>query len=267
MGLSEILASEQFETRNTGRTRMIVRCEGADCIALALSTPENFTAVPRAERGALHRFPWTQGREGLVRVCHRGGYITHLVRDNYLLANRPGMEFVSHWWAEQRGLPVPRVLGVLWEKHGPWFRGALATELLQGPDLLAWLEAHASGESRLERTRMMQNVGALVRDMHWRGVWHADLQVKNIVVAKGVPHLIDLDRAVIGLIPGVVQCSRNLLRFRRSLQKNGLPDGCFSDFMAGYGDFGDAGIPAWLDKLYRLKGSISTAMHGKKVRV
>ncbi len=264
MGLPEILASDEFETRTVGRMRLIVRCEGADGIAQALTTAENCTAVERAERGALRRFAWSAEREGLVRVCHRGGCIARLLGSHYLLVNRPGSEFDAHWRVEQRGVPVPRVLGVLWERRGLWVSGALATELLAGPDLLAWLEVHASEECRPERTRMMESVGAVVRDMHRRGVWHADLQVKNIVVAAGLPHLIDLDRAVVGPVPGRVRCSRNLLRFRRSLQKNGLPDACFAAFLAGYGDFGGAGIPARLDMLYRLKGCFSDRMRGKK---
>ncbi len=264
MGLPEILASGEFETRATGRMRLIVRCEGAESIATALATGENCIGVARAERGALRRFDWLAGRPGLVRVCHRGGFVASLVKDNYLLVNRPGREFAAHWAVEQRGVPVARVLGVLWERRGPWVAGALATELLPGSDLLDWLRGHDAESCGVDRDRMMQAVGALVRDMHRRGVWHADLQVKNVVVADGLPHLIDLDRARVGGMPGRVQCSRNLLRFRRSLEKNGLPEVCFGAFMAGYGDLDGAGIPAWLDRVYRLRGKLSGSVRGKE---
>ncbi len=264
MGLPEILASGDFETRTTGRIGLIVRCEGAAGIAQALTTAENCTPVERAERGALRRFAWTPERDGMVRVCHRGGIITCLLTDAYLVVNRPVREFKAHWQVERRGLPVPQVLGVMWARRGPWVSGALATELLPGPDLLEWLQGNASGEFRLERTQMLRSVGALVREMHGRGVWHADLQVKNIVISDGLPHLIDLDRAVIGPVPGRVQCSRNLLRFRRSLQKNGLSADCFEAFLAGYGDLDGAGIPIWLDKAYRFRGNFSESMRGKK---
>ena len=264
MGLPEILVSEEFEARASGRMRLLVRCVGADAIAQALTTGENCTPLQRDERGALLRFPWAEGRDGLVRICHRGGFVARLLGDRYLFVNRPGREFMAHWWAEHRGVAVPRLLGVRWERHGPWFRGALATEWLPGPDLLAWLRGHETEEHRSERARMMQEVGVLVRDMHWRGVWHADLQVKNVVIADGHPRLIDLDRAAIGGMPGVVQCSRNLLRFRRSLEKNNLPDVCFLRFAAGYGSAGGAGIPAWLDKIYQWKGKLSPSGRGKK---
>ncbi len=264
MGLPKILASDEFETRTTGRMRLIVRRDGGDDIAQALTTAENCTPVQRAERGALRSFPWMADRRGLVRVCHRGGFIACLVKDRYLLVNRPGREFAAHRQVEQRGLPVPRVLGVLWERHGPWVNGALATELLPGPDLLAWLLAHSSEEPLPECDRMMQDVGRLVRDMHEHGVWHADLQVRNVVVAGGLPHLIDLDHAVVGAVPGRIQRGRNLLRFRRSLQKNGLPESCFSAFLAGYGDPAGAGIPAWLDKAYQFRGIFSERLRGKK---
>jgi tRNA A-37 threonylcarbamoyl transferase component Bud32 len=267
MGLSEILASDEFEMRSTGRMRLIVRREGADSIARALTTAENCTPVQRMERGALRSFAWTSGREGLVRVCHRGGCVARLVRDNYLFVNRPGREFEAHWRVERLGLPVPRILGVLWERHGPWVSGALATEHLPGPDLLAWLHGHGSGESDPKRAEMMENVGAMVREMHRRGVWHADLQIKNIVIANGVPHVIDLDRAVVGAVPGRIQCSRNLLRFRRSLQKNAMPTGCFGLFLSGYGHSGGFAIPIWLDLAYQLRGWFSESMQGRKTQL
>lgn len=264
MGLPEILASDEFETRTTGRMRLIVRLDGVEDIVQALTTAENCTRVPRTERGALSSFPWTAGRQGMVRVCHRGGIIACLLTDKYLLVNRPGREFATHWQVEQRGLPVPRILGAVWKRRGPWVGGAVATELLAGPDLLAWLHAHASEESRLESIRMLQQVGRLVCDMHQRGVWHADLQVKNVVVAEGHPHLIDLDRAVVGPVPGRIQRGRNLLRFRRSLQKNGLPEDFFMDFLAGYGDPAGTEIPAWLDKIYQFRGNFSDRMRNKR---
>jgi 3-deoxy-D-manno-octulosonic acid kinase len=264
MGLPDILASDIFESRTTGRMRFIVRREGADGIAQALGTAENCTVMPRAERGALRSFAWRPDRQGLVRVCHRGGAVACLLGEKYLLWNRPGQEFAAHWLVEQRGLPVPRVLGILWERRGPWVSGALATELLPGPDLLAWLRAHDGGECSSERTRMLQSVGGLVRDMHQRGVWHADLQVKNIVIADGLPHLIDLDRAVVGRVPGRVQCCRNLLRFRRSLQKNAVPEACYSAFMDGYGGLSGVSVPVWLDMAYRLRGKFSESMRGKR---
>ena len=264
MGLPQILASDEFETRTTGRMRLIVRREGGDAIAWALTTAENCTPIQRVERGALRSFSWTAGRRGMVRVCHRGGIIARVLTDRYLLVNRPSREFSAHWRVEQRGLPVPRILGVLWERRGPWVSGALATELLPGPDLLAWLQAHSPGESRPECSRMMREVGRLVCDMHQHGVWHADLQVKNVVVAEGLPHLIDLDRAVVGAAPGRIQRGRNLLRFRRSLQKNGLPEAHYLDFLAGYGDPAGTGIPAWLDRAYAFRGTFSDRLRDKR---
>jgi len=264
MDLAEIPVSDEFEARTMGRKRLIVRSDGADSIAQALATGENCSPVARSERGALRKFFWIGNREGLVRVCHRGGLLGPLLGGKYLIVNRPGREFRCHFFAEQRGVRVPHLLGVCWERKGPWITGAIATELLPGTDLLAWLRQHDSLEDRPRRAGMMQSVGELVRDMHWRGVWHADLQVKNIIVFEDSLWLIDLDRAVIGQLPSVVQCGRNLLRFRRSLQKNGLPEVCYERFAAGYGAVNGEAIPAWLDKLYLLKGRFSPSTRRNK---
>ena len=58
--------------------------------------------------------------------------------------------------------------------------------------------------------------------MHGAGVWHADLHVRNVVVADGDVVLLDFDRARI--MEPVPQAMRegNLLRFDRSLLKLGL---------------------------------------------
>ena len=262
MALSDILASDEFELRALGRMRLVVRRDGGDAIAQALATGEGCTPLDRGERGSLRRFAWRPDRSGLVRVCHRGGFVSLFLKDSYILENRPGNEFVVHRRVEQTGLPVPKALGVLWERRGLRLRGALATEWLPGEHLLAWLAGQEPGSP--ERYRMMEKVGALVRNMHNVGVWHADLQVKNIMLVDALPHLIDFDRSRAGKAPGRLARSRNLLRFRRSLQKQGMEDACFKAFMAGYGDPQGAEIPVWLDGLYRLRGVFSEAMQGLK---
>ncbi|HRZ84421.1 MAG TPA: hypothetical protein P5069_18360, partial [Candidatus Hydrogenedentes bacterium] len=66
------------------------------------------------------------------------------------------------------------------------------------------------------------------------------------------PMLIDFDGARVGAPPGNVNRARNLLRFRRSLERRGLELGLFDAFREGYGP---AVIPGWLDLAYRLRGA------------
>jgi tRNA A-37 threonylcarbamoyl transferase component Bud32 len=55
--------------------------------------------------------------------------------------------------------------------------------------------------------------------MHAAGVWHADLHVKNVLLADGAVVIIDFDRArVLGPVPEPERVG-NLLRFDRSVVK------------------------------------------------
>ena len=53
---------------------------------------------------------------------------------------------------------------------------------------------------------------------HDAGVFHADLNARNILLAGITVYLIDFDRARIGS-PSVVNAKRNLQRLHRSLEK------------------------------------------------
>ena len=142
-------------------------------------------------------------------------------------------------------------LGVAWQRTGGFLRGALATEAVDAPDLLAFLRTPENGDPA-GRSETLRRCGAVVRQMHDAGIWHADLQVKNLLVSPEGPMLIDFDGARVGAPPGVVNRARNLLRFRRSLERRGLKPELFTAFLEGYGP---AVIPGWLDLAYRLRGA------------
>ncbi len=237
-----------FEARTEHGMHMLVRREGASAIVRALAGGHG--APEPGGRGAVARFPWLPGRDGLVRRCRRGG-IMRFMGGNYLLENRPLREFQAHCGVVGRGLSAPLPLGVAWTRLGPAWRGALATEALDAPDLLAWLRAPENNDFDV-RAALLRRCGALVREMHEAGVWHADLQVKNLLAAAPGPVLIDFDRARVSGKPGDLARARNLLRFRRSLERHGLDGGLFAAFIEGYGP---AALPGWMDTAYRLRGA------------
>jgi tRNA A-37 threonylcarbamoyl transferase component Bud32 len=102
--------------------------------------------------------------------------------------------------------------------------------------------------------------------MHRSGVWHADLQAKNLLVVNDSPYVIDLDQSRVGSPVGTMQRNRNLLRFRRSLEKSGFPGEYFELFMAGYGGEHAVFIPVWLEKAYRLRGLFSNLVNSGRNR-
>jgi len=239
-----------YAAQSAGGVSLVTRREGAEAILRALTEADSAPADTPGGRGALSRFSWLPGRDGLVRPCRRGGVMRFLGR-NYVLENRPLREFEAHCEAVARGIPAPMPLGVAWQRTGGFLRGALATEAVDAPDLLAWLRA-AENADPAGREKTLRRCGALVRKMHDAGIWHADLQVKNLLVSPEGPMLIDFDGARVGAPPGNVNRARNLLRFRRSLERRGLEPGLFDAFLEGYGP---AVIPGWLNLAYRLRGA------------
>lgn len=237
-----------FEARSEHGMRMLVRREGASAIARALAGGHG--ASEPGGRGVVARFSWLPERDGLVRRCRRGG-VMRFMGENYLMLNRPLREFQAHCAAVGRGLAAPLPLGVAWNRLGPAWRGALATEALDAPDLLAWLRAPENRDPD-NRAALLRRCGELVREMHEAGVWHADLQIKNLLAAARGPVLIDFDRARVGGAPGDWDRARNLFRFRRSLERHGLDAGLFAAFLEGYGA---VSLPGWMDAAYRLRGA------------
>lgn len=239
---------EAYEKRRAGIRRAVVWKPQAPVIAEALFNGVGCHPVEMSGRGRLQCFSYPGG-EGLIRPYLRGGLMRHFLRDAYVLANRPWREFEIHRYLFENGLRMPRLLGVCWERRGILVRGALATERLDARDLLEMFQ-----EPRAEAESMAQQCGALIRQMHDLHVWHADLQVKNILVGRDGPYLIDFDNAVRRAHLSPLLRARNLLRLKRSLEKNGLPLEYFSAICAGYGE---ALLPEWLIRAYRHKGWFS----------
>ncbi len=244
-----------FEYVQEGHVTAIVRLENGGKTAAALMRDSGCESVAATGRGVLSRFSWSEGRYGVKRRCKRGGMMRFLLRDHYLFVNRPLKEFTIHLRVQERGLPVPGLLGVCWCRRGPFYSGALATEELPGVDLDAWLRANQGDATTV--TSMMLACGALLRTMHDRGVLHGDLQVKNVFISASRVYLLDFDRARIQKDIGKWRRERNLLRLRRSFDKRGHGRAAFAWLVRGYGL---SGFSPWLNGLYTIKGIFSDIM-------
>lgn len=235
--------------------KALVRGDCPDAVAAALIDGAGCVPAGDCGRGTVLRFP-CGGRWGIVRKYQRGGMMRHFVRESYLLHNRPLRELRLHDHVWRLGLPVPEPLGAAWQWRGPFVRGAFATVEIPAPNLLDYLQTQPE-----QGIDAMRRCGELFRGMHDLGVWHADLQVRNVLVGESGLYLIDLDNA--RLIPGMrrVQRARNLFRFRRSLEKNGLPLDLFEPLCRAYG--GES-LPGWIGRIYHTKNAVSDALtrHG-----
>lgn len=243
-----------FITISRQGTTAWVRKKGGAVIAAALLDGEGCSPAGKAGRSEVLRFPF-EGGWGIVRLCRRGGLLGLVLKDAYLLINRPQCELQAHLRLYELGLSTPEPLGAAWERRGLWYRGAVATREVDAVDLAAFLTAEP-----VNAGDVLREVGRLIRRMHDLGCYHADLQVRNILMGRDGPCLIDFDKARLYRRLSELRRARNLLRLRRSLSKNALPAAFFDAIREGYGE---CRIPIWLQRLYDLKGSLSDILAGR----
>ena len=210
-------------------------------------------------RGDMLQFSLADGVQGVLRICRRGGLLGRILKEGFLLSNRPFKEFCTHLIVLQRGVAAPALLGVQWERRGVLFYGALATALLPGADLHTWLRDDHRDTNTIQQ--ILKSCGVCIRAMHDKGVWHADLQLKNLVIADTGIFLLDFDKAHVHDNLSNWKRARNLLRLRRSFEKLGYPSSFWHYTMAGY-DY--IHIPRTLRLAYRAKACFSDMIQGRR---
>lgn len=235
-------------TEINGRSGYVLT-EESEPISNALFYDLGCTLDPAAGRGQVSRFRLLNG-EGVVRRYRRGGLAAKLSTDRFL-GNRMLAEFRLHVDLYERGFPVPEPLGVAWKPYGPFFTGRIATRSLKAVTLLDYLNRSDAIQD------VMVRCGKRIREMHDLGVWHADLQVKNIMTDGASVWIIDFDNARMGAPLSKTARMRNLLRLRRSLEKHGRSLDNFDSIQEGYGKLG---LPRWLSGLYRIRGMVSDTL-------
>lgn len=203
--------------------------EHFDALAHIFTTREGCAPVQGEGRGGLYRFIYPGG-DAFLRDYRRGGVVRHFIRETYFFQNRALAEIRVHHHLQAAGLAVPGLLGAVWQRMGPGYRGAFATRALTGESLLSALK-HRGVENET-----LAACGALIRQMHDLGVCHADLNAANIFLADTGPHLLDFDKARLAKKPLAESTRRaNLDRLQRSLLKNGIPAGAFEQIASAYG--------------------------------
>jgi 3-deoxy-D-manno-octulosonic acid kinase len=164
----------------------------------------------------------TPAGECVLRHYHRGGMVARLMGDRYLwtgadktrcFAEFRLLQTIAGW-----GLPAPQVVAARYQRAGLYYRADLITCRIPHTHTLA----ECITASRFD-DELAQEVGAVVARFHRKGVWHADLNAHNILVAEAALYLIDFDRGQIRS-PGDGWRMANLQRLRRSLFKLGAAE-------------------------------------------
>lgn len=177
----------------------------------------------------------------VLRHYIRGGLVGRLLHDSYLWTGMERTRAFREWrlLAELHaaGLPVPKPAAARVVRSG-WVYGAdLLTAKIPDIRPLSDRIAGVAGGVRLWR-----KLGAVIRDFHDHGVYHADLNAYNVQIGKDDDvYLLDFDRG--GIRPPGAWTQSNLRRLQRSLRKIcGLDAGIhFSDadwdaLLEGYAD-------------------------------
>ena len=165
----------------------------------------------------------------VLRHYWRGGLIAKLLKDHYwfggLEKTRPMMELRLLDLLSKENFPVPKPVAALVEKRGFSYQGDLLIERIEdASDLVAILSKQALSDNQ------WQSLGACIAAFHQRGVFHADLNAKNILQSPTGFHLIDFDRGAIRSINPRWQLA-NLNRLKRSFDKEKFkfPTLCYDD--------------------------------------
>lgn len=170
-----------------------------------------------AGRGAAYFLKGLDGRAWVLRHNRRGGLLARVNHDRFLWTGVEQARALAETrlLAEMRrqGLPVPAPVAALARRHGLFYRGDVITERIEDAVPLA----DRLMQEGLDPTAW-QRLGAVLATFHVRGIHHADLNARNILVdGDNAFHLIDFDKARRRRQGD--WCLPNLSRLKRSLDK------------------------------------------------
>jgi 3-deoxy-D-manno-octulosonic acid kinase len=168
-----------------------------------------------AGRGSVWFIQSDQGVWALRHYC-RGGLVSRLINDHYVWLGEQRTRSFQEWrlLAELRdlSLPVPAPVAARYTRRGPFYRADLITAFVDAPSLQTLMLDERLNES------IWHGVGQVLRRFHDAGVYHADLNIRNMLVgADGEVCLLDFDRGR-RREPGAWR-QQNLQRLERSIHK------------------------------------------------
>ena len=230
-------APHGFQELEEGRATAWVRPEASEWVRNVLERGDTLhQAAARsagvqemAGRGAVWVFSAPEGDAPgwVARHYRRGGSVASLLGDRFLRSRepRPFLELRASEEVRGRGLPTPRVLAAAVYPRGLHYRGDLVTELV--PDAMELAEVLFDPERTgvaggADRKEALQEAGQLIRKMGEAGVFHPDLNARNVLLrwyAAPDALVLDLDRCRVGSAPDRDAAGRMLMRLVRSIRK------------------------------------------------
>jgi 3-deoxy-D-manno-octulosonic acid kinase len=162
----------------------------------------------------------------VLRHYWRGGLVGKILSDQYLFTGlkktRTYQEFTLLLELQKRGLSVPTPIGAQIKKAGLVYRGDLLTQEITGAQSLLEVLQH-----RPLAAAEISKVGETIAAFHQQGVYHADLNINNILFDQEQRvFIIDFDRG--RLVRPYHQClKQNINRLKRSFLKEASRNSTF----------------------------------------
>jgi len=232
---------EGYEIRTLGSAKAIVWKSSTSWLHEVLSSGSNVYSwaseqEDRSEfpgRGRVYSVPRpTAGPENAerwaVRHYYRGGAMAMHMADRYFRVGRlrPWRELTAATSARARGIPTPAVVCAIAYVEARHYTADLVTEVV--PDSATLADTLLATDGTRGWLVAMAKAGALIGRLAEAGVFHVDLNARNILLkttAEGTAFVVDLDRARILSRPAPSTADRMRARLIRSILKTGTPTG------------------------------------------
>lgn len=213
----------------SARARGVVleSCRSALETILANETIYDFAArQPEARkfrgRATVYAFQLPDGSaDAVVRRSMRGGALSGLNTDLFLLPTRGLRELIASLRLRSADVPTPEVIAFITYPAGPFFRrGDVITREIEGADLASIL---VPGSSEEGRRGALEATAATIASLARIGAHHPDLNLRNILVGESndapLAWVLDVDRIRFH-VPGDPMVLRaNIDRLEGSLRK------------------------------------------------
>lgn len=208
--------------------RLIIRQDRAAHINFSLchdDPPRGADDCRYRGRGTLKAQELPDGETALIRPYRHGGIFRRVTGEWFFTwPPRPFRELIITEELRRRGLRTVEVYAACVSRPvGPFYRGWLVSRQLRGAEDL-WSALQSGLAQRIGLQTALRAVADSIRAMHRQGVYHADLNLKNILLRvedRGVAgYIIDYDRAklFLGKLPAEL-AKKNLSRLWRSARK------------------------------------------------
>jgi hypothetical protein len=180
---------------------------------------------PYRGRQPLRCIRLADGERALIRPYRHGGLLRAVTKTVFFTwPPRPLRELAINEELHHRGVPTVEPCGACIEPlGGPFYRGWLITRELTGARDV-WETLSGSFMPGFDAAAVLQAAADGVKRLHREGVYHRDLNLKNLLVRRennGLKsYVIDFDRATLflGRLPQSL-AEKNLNRLRRSARK------------------------------------------------